>query len=80
MKSAVSTSSPLARSATPPHDKIAWQKIVPFLFLLPALVTLLLFRIVPAIYTVISSFQHNGEWVGFENYRFLFTSETVISS
>jgi len=80
MKSAVSHTSTLERRDTPSQSSEAWQKLMPFLFLLPALLALLLFRIVPAVYTVISSFQHNSEWVGFENYRFLFESETVIAS
>lgn len=56
------------------------ERWVPILFLLPALVALLLFRLLPAGYTLVQSFQHNGQWVGLENYIFLFTSNSVIDS
>lgn len=50
------------------------EAVVALLFLAPAFVALLLFRIVPTGYAVAESFQLRGEFVGFDNYRFLLDS------
>lgn len=57
------------------------QKSVPYLFLLPNLLIFLVYIIIPAIIGVYYSFTNfdglnDPEWVGFDNYIKLFTSDT----
>lgn len=56
------------------------QTFVALAFVAPALVALVLFRILPTLQAVIGSFQVRGEFVGFENYRFLVESESFRQS
>ena len=56
------------------------QAVTSILFLVPALVVLVAFRLWPAALSVVGSFQHNGDWVGFDNYTFLFQSDTAVQS
>jgi len=44
------------------------------LFLFPALSLLVIFRLAPIVIVVRDSFRATGEWVGLENFRFLFES------
>jgi multiple sugar transport system permease protein len=48
--------------------------LVAFLLLLPALLALLLFRLLPACYSLVGSFSHNNAFVGLSNYLFLLES------
>jgi alpha-glucoside transport system permease protein len=60
-----------------------WSETVrPYVFIGPALVTLTVFLIYPVINTVLSSFKDaNGQdWVGLDNYRFVFTDESMLRS
>jgi multiple sugar transport system permease protein len=45
-------------------------------FLIPALALLAFLRIFPVVRVAVDSFQLNGNWVGLENYRFLFSDES----
>ena len=56
------------------------QAVTAILFLVPALLVLVAFRLWPAALSVAGSFQHNGEWVGLDNYVFLFQSDTAVQS
>lgn len=52
-----------------------------FLFLFPAFVLLILFRLAPVIQVFFDSFLNSSaEWVGLENYRFLLESESFLNS
>ncbi len=60
-----------------------WSETVrPYVFIGPALVTLTVFLVYPVVNTVISSFKDaNGQdWVGLDNYRFVFTDESMLRS
>ncbi len=46
------------------------------LFLLPAMLMLLLFRLVPTVYAILGSLSHDNNFVGLANYRFLFQSSS----
>ncbi len=46
----------------------------------PALIALVLFRILPTLQAVIGSFQNRGEYVGLENYQFLIGSHSFRTS
>ncbi len=53
------------------------ESLTPYLFLLPAMIGLLLFRIMPILWALISSFTSVNfagvaKWAGFSNYTFLF--------
>ena len=50
------------------------------LFLVPAMLVLVAFRLWPAAISVAGSFRHGGEWVGLENYRFFLASDTALQS
>lgn len=50
------------------------------LFLLPALSLLVVFRLAPIVIVVRDSFRAAGEWVGLENFRFLFESDVFRDS
>ncbi|MBN2553849.1 MAG: sugar ABC transporter permease [Spirochaetales bacterium] len=59
------------------------ERIIPYLFLFPAFVGLILFKLYPILHAMISSFQsvsfgagNRVEWVGFENYAFIFQDPT----
>jgi multiple sugar transport system permease protein len=51
------------------------QVVAALWFLLPALALLSFLRLLPVVTVAIDSFQFDGSWVGFENYRFLFSDE-----
>ena len=54
------------------------------LFLAPAIVMLGVWMVYPAVYTIIRSFfgqtGYLGHWVGFDNYRTLFTTSTLVTA
>lgn len=50
------------------------------LFLLPALSFLVVFRLAPILVVVRDSFHSAGEWVGLENFRFLFDADVFRDS
>ena len=53
-------------------------------FLAPALIVLTLWIVYPAVYTIIRSFfgqqGYLGTWVGFDNYKRLFTTSTLVTA
>ena len=54
--------------------KWSWQKVAPYLFVAPFILSFLVFSIYPLIQAIIMSFQQihgfaHTEWIGFENYR-----------
>lgn len=49
-------------------------------FILPAVFVLVFLRLVPGIQGLIHSFQVKGSFVGFSNYRYLFTHENALNS
>jgi multiple sugar transport system permease protein len=53
------------------HSK---ESVVVLLLLLPAMLMLFLFRLMPTGYAIVESFTHNDSFIGLENYRFLFQS------
>ena len=60
-----------------------WEdRVKPYLYLLPALAAIGLFLIYPAIQTIVYSFANRDstEWVGFDNYTDLLTSETFLQT
>jgi alpha-glucoside transport system permease protein len=60
-----------------------WREGVrPFVFVGPALVILGIFLVYPLVNTVLTSFRdaRSEELVGFDNYRFLFTDESMVRS
>jgi len=62
------------------HRLIKDERLSPYLFLLPGILGLFVFRLFPIIYSGITSFQTRNlvgatEWVGWENYRFLFQDQ-----
>jgi len=56
--------------------------LVPLLFLAPALIFLLVWLVYPTIRTIIRSFfgREGGDFVGFDNYKELFTTETLTTA
>lgn len=60
--------------------KIKRDTLNALLFLAPALIALFLFRLLPAGYAIKRSFEINGSFVGFENYKFLLTMPQFINS
>lgn len=54
--------------------------LVALLFLAPALLALVLFRLLPAAHALTSSFQHNDRFVGFENYNFVLATPRIMDS
>ncbi len=58
------------------------ERLVPLLFLAPALVFLLVWLVYPTVRTVVRSFfgREGGDWVGFENYKDLFTTDTLTTA
>ena len=73
-------------AAPPPSadpDRVG-RYLMAVLFLGPALVLLGVWMVYPAVYTIIRSFfgQHGflGTWVGFDNYKTLFTTSTLTTA
>jgi alpha-glucoside transport system permease protein len=61
----------------------AWQRGVrPYVFVGPALVLLAVFLIYPVINTILLSFRdaRGNEFVGFDNYKFVFTDDSMLRS
>ena len=56
------------------------QKIAPYVFILPFLITFLVFFLYPFINTILMSFQNitgsGTEWIGFKNYENMFSNKT----
>jgi alpha-glucoside transport system permease protein len=60
-----------------------WQRGVrPYVFVGPALVLLAIFLIYPVVNTIMLSFRdkHGRSWVGLDNYKFVFTDESMLRS
>jgi alpha-glucoside transport system permease protein len=60
-----------------------WEdRVKPYLYILPAVAAIGLFLVYPAIRTIILSFANrtSTEWVGFENYADLLTSENFLQT
>jgi alpha-glucoside transport system permease protein len=57
-------------------------KVRPWIFIGPALLLLGVYLVYPTIYTILISFQdaRSVEWVGLDNYRFLFTDGGMVRS
>jgi alpha-glucoside transport system permease protein len=58
------------------------ERLVPLLFLAPAAVFLLVWLVYPTVRTVVRSFfgREGGDFVGFENYKDLFTIDTLTTA
>lgn len=58
------------------------ERLVPLLFLAPALVFLLVWLVYPTIRTIVRSFfgREGGDFVGFDNYKDLFTIDTLTTA
>jgi alpha-glucoside transport system permease protein len=58
------------------------ESVRPFVFVGPALVILTVFLVYPAVYTTVISFMdaQSKEFIGFENYKFVFTDEEMLRS
>lgn len=58
------------------------QRLVPGLFLLPAVVFLLVWLVYPTIRTIVRSFfdREGSGFVGFDNYEALFTTDTLLTA
>lgn len=58
------------------------ERLVPLLFLAPALVFLLVWLVYPTIRTIVRSFfgRDGGDFVGFDNYKSLFTTDTLTTA
>jgi alpha-glucoside transport system permease protein len=58
------------------------ERLVPLLFLAPALVFLLVWLVYPTIRTIVRSFfgREGGDFVGFDNYKSLFTTDTLTTA
>ena len=60
------------------------QGIAPYMFLLPFILTFLIFFLYPLITTIQMSFQSikatSSEWIGFENYQNLFANKTFYTA
>jgi alpha-glucoside transport system permease protein len=58
------------------------ERLVPLLFLAPAAVFLLVWLVYPTIRTIVRSFfgRDGGEFVGIDNYKDLFTTETLTTA
>jgi alpha-glucoside transport system permease protein len=58
------------------------ERLVPLLFLAPALVFLLVWLVYPTVRTIVRSFfgRDGGEFVGLDNYKDLFTTETLTTA
>jgi alpha-glucoside transport system permease protein len=58
------------------------ERLVPLLFLAPALVFLLVWLVYPTIRTIVRSFfgREGGDFVGIDNYKDLFTTDTLTTA
>jgi alpha-glucoside transport system permease protein len=58
------------------------ERLVPLLFLAPALVFLLVWLVYPTVRTIVRSFfgRDGGDFVGFDNYKDLFTIDTLTTA
>jgi alpha-glucoside transport system permease protein len=58
------------------------ERLVPLLFLAPALIFLLVWLVYPTVRTIIRSFfgREGGDFVGLDNYKDLFTTETLTTA
>jgi len=58
------------------------ERLVPLLFLAPALVFLLVWLVYPTVRTVVRSFfgRSGSDFVGFDNYKSLFTTDTLTTA
>jgi len=58
------------------------ERLVPLLFLAPALIFLLVWLVYPTVRTIVRSFfgREGGDFVGFDNYADLFTTETLTTA
>ena len=74
---------PSAAAPTAPHQNVFRRNVVALGFLGPAAIMLVVWIIYPAVYTVVRSFYGKsgfGDFVGFGNYKSLFTPFTFSSS
>jgi alpha-glucoside transport system permease protein len=61
----------------------AWKgRVLPFVFVGPAIAILTFYLLMPAILTVISSFQNatSSSWVGLDNYLYAFTNPDMVTA
>jgi alpha-glucoside transport system permease protein len=61
----------------------AWKgRVLPFVFVGPAIAILAFYLLIPAILTVISSFQNatSSSWVGLDNYVYAFTNPDMVTA
>ncbi|HEX7290367.1 MAG TPA: ABC transporter permease subunit [Conexibacter sp.] len=58
------------------------ERLVPLLFLAPALIFLLVWLVYPTVRTIVRSFfgRDGGDFVGFDNYKSLFTTDTLTTA
>jgi alpha-glucoside transport system permease protein len=58
------------------------ERLVPLLFLLPALIFLLVWLVYPTVRTIVRSFfgREGGDFVGLDNYKDLFTTDTLTTA
>jgi alpha-glucoside transport system permease protein len=58
------------------------ERLVPLLFLAPALIFLLVWLVYPTVRTIVRSFfgRDGGDFVGFDNYKDLFTTDTLTTA
>lgn len=57
------------------------ERIAPWLFLAPALSALIVFKLVPVAWLVVTSLRNSqGEFVGLDNFRFLFGLESFVNA
>lgn len=58
------------------------RRVLPFVFVGPALAILGFYLLVPALLTVVNSFQdaNSKEWVGFDNYVYAFTNPDMVTA
>jgi alpha-glucoside transport system permease protein len=58
------------------------ERFVPLLFLAPALIFLLVWLVYPTVRTIVRSFfgRDGGDFVGFDNYKSLFTTDTLTTA
>jgi alpha-glucoside transport system permease protein len=58
------------------------ERLVPLLFLAPAAVFLLVWLVYPTVRTIVRSFfgRDGGDFVGFDNYKSLFTTDTLTTA
>ena len=84
----ISEEPPFAAAPPPSYEATEtnrWRRyLAGALFLAPALFVLIVWMVYPVIYTIIRSFfgpaGYLGGWVGFDNYRALFTTSTLTTA